>query len=837
MRSVALCLLACLLLCWPPAAGRADDTPAELAKKARAVLHKHCYRCHGDNGRAVAGVYVLNRQRLIDRKKLVPGNPGKSRLFQAILDEEMPPADADVKVRPSKDDVEVLRRWIAASAPDFAPAVAARTFLTDADVLSIIHDDLKARGGRDRRFTRYFTLTHLYNAGISDDELQSYRHGLSKLINSLSWGRQIVRPTPIDRARTIFRIDLRDYEWDARTWQAILSRYPYGLTRTTTAHKYIQAASGTALPYVRGDWFVFAASRPPLYHSVLGIPAADTELEKRLEIDVSANIRRDRVARAGFNGSGVSRNNRLIERHVSRYGAYWKSYDFAGNDGQRNLFRHPLGPAGQETFVADGGEIIFSLPNGLQGYMLVDARGKRLDEAPVKIVSTGNRLKPEVLNGISCMDCHARGMIFKDDQVRKSVESSDSFSDEEKDTVRALYPLKADFDKLLKEDASRFRRAVEQSGDSVQKTDTVVLLAARFEEELDLKLAAAEAGLKAEELLRGLKRSARLGRALAPLHAGGTVKRDTFVEAFGDIVRTLELGTLVQRGSVIAFSAPGRAITNSIGMKLVLIPAGKFTMGSPASEKDRDKEDEAQHEVEITRPFYLGICEVTQKQFRQVMGYNPSYFSRGGRGKPGVKYSDEPGGGKERVKDLGSTDDLPVENVSWEEARMFLEKLSALAEEQKEGRKYRLPTEAEWEYACRGPTAREQAFHFGQSLSSAEANFDGRYPYGDGELGNWLERTCKVGSYRSNGFGLFDMHGNVSEWCSDWYASPTAGKGPRKDPQGPSDGSRRVLRGGGWADFGKSCRSAFRRGDAPDSRSSSVGFRVVLVPVNHRSGR
>src|SRR5262249_27180645 len=150
-------------------------------------------------------------------------------------------------------------------------------------------------------------------------------------------------------------------EWDGKTWQAVLARYPYGVVQEGPAWLAVTKATGTAIPLVRGDWFVYAASRPPLYHEVLGLPATDLALERRLEVDVAANIRRDRVARAGFSDSGVSRNNRLIERHRSRYGAYWKSYDFASNEGRRNLFKHPLGPGGKDSFDADGGEIIFNL--------------------------------------------------------------------------------------------------------------------------------------------------------------------------------------------------------------------------------------------------------------------------------------------------------------------------------------------------------------------------------------------------------------------------------------------------------------------------------------------
>jgi formylglycine-generating enzyme required for sulfatase activity len=262
-----------------------------------------------------------------------------------------------------------------------------------------------------------------------------------------------------------------------------------------------------------------------------------------------------------------------------------------------------------------------------------------------------------------------------------------------------------------------------------------------------------------------------------------------------------------------------KTITNSIGMKLVLIPAGRFTMGSPAGEGSDD--ERPQHEVEITKAFYLGVHEVTQGQWKAVMGKNnnPSYFSKTGAGKDSVKDFSE--------KQL---DDFPVENVSWEDAQTFLKKLNALAAEKKFHLKYRLPTEAEWEYSCRGG-ARSKTFHYGNSLSSTQANFDGNQPYGGAEKGPYLRRTCKVGSYQPNAFGLKDMHGNVWEWCSDWYGKDYYGKSPRRDPQGPSEGSSRVFRGGSWCNAGGDCRSARRFRNTPGDRNGDVGFRVAAVPA------
>jgi formylglycine-generating enzyme required for sulfatase activity len=184
------------------------------------------------------------------------------------------------------------------------------------------------------------------------------------------------------------------------------------------------------------------------------------------------------------------------------------------------------------------------------------------------------------------------------------------------------------------------------------------------------------------------------------------------------------------------------------------------------------------------------------------------------------------------VKNLDGTDDLPVENVSWEEAQAFLSKLSALAEEKKAGRRYRLPTEAEWEYGCRGGSSTYRTFHFGRSLSSARANFDGRFPYGGAEKGPYLKRTCKVGRHEPNGFGLYDVCGNVDEWCQDWYGENYYARSPNRDPLGPSEGSHRVLRGGCWNANGEHCRSADRDMALPGDRNKQLGFRVAAAWVD-----
>src|SRR5436190_18801003 len=176
-----------------------------------------------------------------------------------------------------------------------------------------------------------------------------------------------------------------------------------------------------------------------------------------LRVDTLQNIRQERVARAGFNSSGVSRNNRLIERHESGHVVYWKSYDFAGNTGRQTLFAQPLGPHPSHGFQHDGGEIILNLPNGLQAYMLADAHGRRLDKGPTAIVTDPRRPDRAVENGLSCMTCHAKGMIDKADQVRGHVlKNRQAFAEADVETILALYPPADTFAALLRADAKRF---------------------------------------------------------------------------------------------------------------------------------------------------------------------------------------------------------------------------------------------------------------------------------------------------------------------------------------------------------------------------------------------
>jgi formylglycine-generating enzyme required for sulfatase activity len=241
--------------------------------------------------------------------------------------------------------------------------------------------------------------------------------------------------------------------------------------------------------------------------------------------------------------------------------------------------------------------------------------------------------------------------------------------------------------------------------------------------------------------------------------------------------------------------APAQAVTNSIGMTLIPMRAGEFLMGLPASEPKPFDEEGPQHRVRITRPFYLGMTEVTQSQWAAIMPTTPWH-------------------GQYDVKE---GPDYPATYVTWDDAVAFCRELS-----RREGKTYRLPTEAEWEYACRAGT--ETHFSFGDDASEL-----GEFAWYDANTVHVGEGYAhRVGQKRANPLGLHDMHGNVFEWCSDWYAADYYAKSPPEDPDGASGGSARISRGGYWNGPPVFCRTTFRNHLAPANFHPGYGFRVLL---------
>jgi mono/diheme cytochrome c family protein len=519
----------------------ASDT-RDLAGRARAVLATRCFACHGLNGVARKNVFALDRDRLISARVLSPGD-ANSLLLRVVENGAMPLGGPEL----AEDEKATLRAWVLAGAPRFEDeTVNARRFLSESAILAQVRTDVEAAPERTRPYLRYFSLANLYNARVSDFELESYRSALSKLMNSLSWHSEITPPAAIDSNRVLFRVDLRDYNWTSATWNLLVSAYPYGV-RSSDGDS-IAHLTGSPLPYLRADWFVAEASVAPMYHDVLGMPRTVQDLEKLLGIDAARDLAEEKnVARAGIRESGVSRNNRILERHVSQHGAYWKSFDFRSNLDDQNIFRDPL------RFNAAGHEIIFNLPNGLQAYFLADGRGSRINFAPINIVTDRNNAdEPTISNGRSCMSCHFGGMqSFKDDV--RAVVGGLSADRIDRQAALGLYPPQEVLDRLIEKDRRRFEEAVAKAGIAPAavsaQQEQVNALSRKYRAELSVPEAASEAGLETQEFLIRLTGSTRLaslgfGQLVV---SGGGIKRDAWERQFGDIVRELRLGDPVPR--------------------------------------------------------------------------------------------------------------------------------------------------------------------------------------------------------------------------------------------------------------------------------------------------
>lgn len=778
------------------------------AADVRAILESRCYSCHGDGGAAEGGVnYILSHQRLIKTGHIIPGEPNKSILYRQIVLDDMPKDDEPL----SDAEKKLIKDWISTGAPSFDPPSNVREHIDPHQIYQLAAEDIKSLEESTQPYIRYFNITHLFNAGISKDELQTYRAGLSKLVNSLSMGEKIVVPVPIDENQLLLRIDIRDYKWDAESWSLVADNYPYEVKYSIDEYAYLKRLTQTLSPVVNGDWFVKAASVPPIYHELLQIPETVDVLEEDLFINVEGNIERGRLVRAGFNGSGVSGNNRIIERHRSDYGYYWKSYDFGEVDGatsRRNIFENPLGPDGPQGFEHDGGEIIYSLPNGLQAYMLVDGDGNRIDKGPIRIVQDNKRPDRQVVNGLSCMSCHSRGIIRKLDQIRPNVDANpsgyeDIYGEAGLEQLKLIYSGQEALDSLYEKDRASFADAIKKTGGKVSETEPIMTLATLFEQELDLARAAAESGLPTEEFAIRIRRSPDIGRSLGVLLSGGTVTRGAFKTIFPAMKVALRLDKLSKSDSNSLVSRPVRITPIEGGPEFVLIPPGSFIMGTGGVGRfmPNDETDQPPHDVEITKPYYLAINELTPNELRALVPYkyeDENYTNRNG---PFFK------------------DEFVLHYVH--RVQSLIKEINAQESLRLAGYEFRLPTEAEWEYAARaGTKGLPWLGNKGEHLSEFTSH-----------------NQRKVRTKRPNPFGLYDMLGTREEMVSDFYQKDYYLRSPLKDPKGPAEGEFRVARGAQsflfvdgvmlnagaeWASF----REAVRKPDIGGGSSSAI--RLVL---------
>lgn len=571
-----------------PTATRPAVAADDLSKQGYAVLETHCIRCHGVEFNT-PGLNMFVRETMLTSDAadkpafLVPGKAKESRIYlhaAGLRQDKMPPED---QPQPSKEEIALLEKWIDAGAVYPESARPARPFVGERELVKTVLDDVEAQPEDRQPFLRYFTLAHLWNdPGTSDETLAVTRAAVSKLVNSLSSQPRIVPPTPVGSDGLILRIDMRDYGWTDRAhWLPLLAEYPYGLVHDDALAKRLYRAAASDLPYVRGDWFCYHATRPKLYHQLatlpghVGLPDTQQRLEQLLGVNLVGDFDRDRIMRAGMSGekSGVSDHNRIVERHDMQHGYYWISYDSAGSGERHNHGNFPLGPKfpGRESRAAfdhDGGEIIFSLPNGLQAYVLTTAAGKRIDVGPLEIVQDNDRHSGSVtiVNAISCMGCHREGMITFTDSIRPLYEGRPG---DVADKVRRIYPPAADMARAVAGDRERFMAALRQAVEPFLKDaagkpldpgtlpEPVTDVSKRYDRDLAVADVARELGLpadrqaaekegvrvSADELSTAIRVTDQLRRLeLAPLAGGERIKRSQWERNNQRASRELGLG-------------------------------------------------------------------------------------------------------------------------------------------------------------------------------------------------------------------------------------------------------------------------------------------------------
>ncbi len=571
---------------------KVGEMPAklDLAGQVKWIFAERCSQCHeGDYEPELHGTVSL--MNFFTEKD----DSGTILLAEAIIDrvkrdhtdsERMPKSkgtEGDKGFRPplSESEVAVLSNWVEAG----KPKEVKRGFISQTEVLKAILADLESASESERGFFRYLTLTNLHNqtdeagrALIAD--LAPHRAAIGKLINSLSTNARITFPKAIDKDETIYRVDLRDYNWDADQWERVVGFYPYGIIGIDgRSENLIEKHTGSRMAWLRADWFTFAAAQPPLYDEImdrlLGIEIDPehgnflTALDEALGVDRIGNLQEGRAIRAGFQYSGVSGANRLIERHEigTHRGGYWVSYDFTPLSAQRthDLTLAPLGPMGagltedeNHAFDHDGGEMIYHLPNGLQGYMLTTDEGKRLRRAPIEIVQDDNRQDKVILNGISCMACHDKGMkppikvtdlskrtlATMEDEVRPLVEAAGTLGFDERKLLEKLYPEPSVLQAAIKADFDRFASAeAEATMGLAGGTEPVLGLYKEFRGAVTARKLAAEFGMEYDELLANLKeesdRDEVLGVIASSMERGLSLRRENLLREYISVVYAL----------------------------------------------------------------------------------------------------------------------------------------------------------------------------------------------------------------------------------------------------------------------------------------------------------
>ncbi|MEY2935197.1 MAG: Serine/threonine-protein kinase pkn1 [Pseudomonadota bacterium] len=545
----------------PPGDAPRGDAAALAKAAAENILAANCGQCHGPDlskASAKAGMNFINDiDRLVEDDKIVPLDSARSLIVQRMLRGEMPPPGSGV---PSATlaDIDVVSSYIDNPVfwPGYAP-VAARSCVEDGvavsfdDLFQEIQKDLARQDNDDTRFLRYISLTNRVSAGVcTDAALDRDRQGMVKMLNMLSTRSSIELPVAINTEETIYRIDLRDFDWDRDIdvggqgfvdgWEAIAENNPYAVRFEGDDADDVIEDTETDFPVMFADQMMNVAMIGNLYYGLIGVDGngqLQDFVQDTLGIDTQADIDDEEAIRAGTTRSRVSRQDRVIERHDMglRAGAYWQSFDFGANDSS-DIFTDPF------DFEAGGTEAIFTLPNGMLAYIIADENDNIVEDSDILLDTNQNNFR--AVTAVSCSNCHATGFIPAVDEVGEFTAARSRqlrLNRDEIDAIEAIYVSPEVFaDKALEDSVDFYQFALKQAKLPTTGGDAVSNVFLRFEDRVQLADAAGDFGVTPAELTDTLN---LLEPEFAVLRRG-TLDRDDFtnlyVEALCEMTSVLE---------------------------------------------------------------------------------------------------------------------------------------------------------------------------------------------------------------------------------------------------------------------------------------------------------
>ena len=531
-----------------------EKPQAELDKDAAEnVLKSKCGYCHGSNltqESAKAGMnYIDDIDKLVATGKILPMNSAGSKVIQRMVRKEMPPQGSGYDLV-SDAEIQIVAAYI--DNPRYWGGIPAANCQDKGQVIDFdqlyqdINRDLSGEDKEDRVFYRYISLTNRFTAGICAPALDGDRNALVKMMNMLSIKAKVGKVLPVNETQTLYRIDLRDFDWDRAiqvenkpfndVWEAIIDANPYAVPFIGDDADDAKADTGTAVPVMFADQMLNVATIGNLYYATIDVDinqTLGTFISDKLLVNVQEDIENEDAIRAGTTKSTVTRQDRLVERHdlVVRNGALWQSFDFEAKNANQSIFEDPFG------FTPGGSEAIFTLPNGMLAYVIADANDRIVQDSDILLDTSQDNHR--AITSVSCSNCHAAGFIPVKDEVEPIARANArqiGLDNDQVEQLERIYVKPDVFASQVKADTEAFyKHALQLQNLPTDGGDPVGRVFVRFEDDVRLEDAAGDLGLTPDELADSIDLLDPVLSVLKPSKAApnvGQIDRDDFTAQF-----------------------------------------------------------------------------------------------------------------------------------------------------------------------------------------------------------------------------------------------------------------------------------------------------------------